>query len=137
MTIQEVKKVTDPEYTVVTTKRDTFKRFCSCMNYELHGKRYETHNGNLLEFFDYDTIEKLQAHVKNPGTCIWCVPQEQFTEGADIVLDLEGCLQEQWNRLHSFLGFPGEPVTIEHKNVCKEKKFTIDQLKKVYSSVYM
>ena len=125
------------EYTVISTYRDPFKRWCSCMNFELHGKRNVVIDGKLEEVWDFDTLEKLKKHIHNPRNCIWCLPQEQFTEDCDIILNFETDIQQQWNDLHHLLKFPGEPVTIEHKNINKEKKFDTVNLKDLYQSIYV
>lgn len=139
LTVEEVRRlgVVPSGYTWISTRRDPFKRWCSCMNYELHGGRYETDQGNLIKVQDYDTFEKLEAHVMNPRDCVWCIPQELFIEDCDIVLDLDKEIQEQWNFIHKQLGLPGEPVIVEHKNFSKgEPLFSKKQLRGLYDRIF-
>ena len=124
------------KYTVISTIRNRFDRFCSAMNYEPHGQRTITPNGNLEFINELDTIEKLKAHIQNPGTCFWCMPQELFTEGCSIVLDINTNLQQQWNNVHHTLGFPGEPVVILNESKSIEKRFTCEELEPLYRLIY-
>ena len=139
LTVEEVQRIVQglEEYTWISTHRNPFKRWCSCMNYELHGGRYQTDKGKLIKVQDYNTFEKLEEHVMNPRDCVWCIPQELFVEGCHVVLELDQELQEQWETLHAHLGLPGEPVLIECKNFSKgEPPFSKEQLKSLYDRIF-
>ena len=124
------------EYTVISTTRNRFDRFYSCMNFEPHGKRTITPNGQLDYIYEYDTIPKLKKHIENPGSCIWCLPQELFTEECDIVLDINRNLQQQWNKIHYELGFSGQPVVILNENQSTTTRFTCEDLEPLYQTIY-
>jgi hypothetical protein len=106
------------------------------MNWEPHGKRLIT-KFNQIDFeYDYETLPKLQKHIQNPRNCIWCLPQELFTESVDILLDIDNNLQQQWNELHYRLNLPGKPVTIENTNISKNTRFTREELAPLYRLIY-
>ena len=139
LTTYEVKQMYPEQwdsYLKISTCRNQFERWCSCMIYDLHGKRNTTPNGKIVEVYDYDTLDKLKTHIQNPGNCVWCIPQDLFTENCDIILDININLQEQWNQLHNQLKLPGEPVTVQHKNINTDKKFSKDQLLPLYQMIY-
>ena len=138
-TIYEIKQMFPQqwkEYTIISTTRNRFDRFCSCMNFEPHGKRTITPNGKLKFVDDYNTLPKLKAHIQNPGNCVWCMPQELFTEDCDIILNIDIDLQKQWEHVHSTLGFSGEPVLIENINKSTNIKFTCEQLEPLFLLIY-
>ena len=74
------------EYLKVSTFRDPVSRFISSMKFKTHITYY------------YRTEKEILNHFKINKKCVYCVPQEEFTNGCDVILHLD-TLQEDFDKL--------------------------------------
>ena len=80
-------------YLKVSTSRDPFKRFKSSLMFSKHKSYCDK----------LDTFENVEEHLKNNNGCPYCIRQEEFTDGMDIILDMDN-LQTDFDNLCIKLG---------------------------------
>jgi len=110
-TCDEVKKEVGDEiwktYFKVTTFRDPVERFKSSANYPRHH-----------ELRGIKTFTSLKEHIKNPGSCQYCIPQSEFLKEIDFIIYLNN-IQEDYNIFCERIGIPVTKVKIINKNELK------------------
>ncbi len=116
LTCDEIKSMYPYEwenYIKITTYRDPFDRFCSSINYAPHQNRC----------FDYE------KHLKN-DTCVYCLPQEEFIKGCDIILHVDN-LQHDFDLLCKRLQI--KTISLDIFNKSKDKYYNNEEIIKAYN----
>ena len=122
LTCQQIRD-TCPEkwatYLKVTTYREPFARFCSSVNFKNH-----------WQFNTYSTPEQYVNHRRNFKRCVYCLPQEAFTEGCDVILRVD-TLQADFDALCERIGVP--TVQLDKKNEARDEPlFSKEILEKLF-----
>ena len=108
-------------YLKVTTCREPFARFCSSVNYKNH-----------WQFNVYSTPEQYVNHRRNFKMCVYCMPQEVFTEGCDVILHVE-TLQADFDALCERIGVSS--IQLEKKNEARDEPlFSKDVLETLFKA---
>jgi hypothetical protein len=112
------------DYLKVTTFREPFQRFCSSIRFKEHVTYY------------YKTEKDILYHMEKNKNCVYCLPQEHFTNGCDIVLNLD-TLQTDFDNLCNVLGIETTKIKSVNKSDVKNSscKIPIDTLTKIFKKV--
>jgi hypothetical protein len=102
-------------YLKVTTFRDPFRRFCSAVNF---GSHY---------FNKYSTIPELEEHIKSQTDCVYCLPQEAFTDGCDFIIHLE-TVQKDFDTFCKKIGIDPVRVSVDNRKVTTRKFFNLEEV---------
>jgi hypothetical protein len=102
-------------YLKVTTFRDPLRRFASAVNY---GSHY---------FNKYSTIPELEEHIKTQTDCVYCLPQEAFTDGCDFIIHLDK-VQKDFDAFCEKIGVRSVQVTVDNKKDTTRKFFNLDEV---------
>ncbi len=103
-------------YLKITTFRDPYRRFCSSVNYPKH------YNGN------YNSIEEYKKHRETNKGCVYCLPQEEFTEDCDYIINLQ-TIQQDFDKLCHKLEV--KSVKLERRN-CQDTPKRFFGLDKIF-----
>ena len=117
LTCKEIKELHPDKwekYLKVTTYRDPFRRFCSSVNY---GSHY---------FEKYSNIEELKEHFQNNKNCVYCLPQEAFTEEVDFIIHLD-TIQKDFDTFCKKIGIDSVKIGIDNKKNTTRKFFNLEQ----------
>ena len=102
-------------YIKVTTFRDPFRRFCSAVNF---GSHY---------FNKYSTIPELEEHIKSQTDCVYCLPQEAFTDGCDFIIHLD-TMQKDFDRFCKKIGIDPVQVSVDNSKQTTRKFFNLEEV---------
>ncbi len=115
LTCEQIKKKIPDKwetYLKVTTYRDPFERFCSSVYFKKHQMEGR-----------FDNIEKFKKHKSD--RCVYCLPQELFTESADFIIHLCN-FQQDFDTFCQKVGIQSvkiERVNSKSKNIiCSKEK---------------
>jgi len=102
-------------YLKVTTYRDPFRRFCSAVNY---GSHY---------FNKYTNNAELEEHMRTQTDCVYCLPQEAFTDGCDFIIHLDR-VQKDFDEFCEKIGVDSVQVTVDNKKDTPRKFFNLEKV---------
>jgi hypothetical protein len=102
-------------YLKVTTWRDPLRRFASAVNY---GSHY---------FNNYSNKDELIEHIKKQTDCVYCLPQEAFTDGCDFLIRLD-TIQKDFNEFCKKIGVDSVHVSVDNKKDTVRKFFNLENI---------
>ena len=108
------------EYLKVTTSRDPFSRFRSAIT-STHHWRYGNFRSN----------EGIIDHLKNNVGCPYCIPQEEFTDGMDVILRVD-TLQQDFDALCVRLGVPSTTLLVKNISSKTTSQAETERIERLY-----
>jgi hypothetical protein len=109
LTCQQIKELYPEKwekYLKVSTYREPKERFNSVKNHH--------------HFKDHYTMDVLSKHLANPNDCVYCKPQELFTESVDFLIHFDN-LQQDFETFCNIIGI--KPVILSVVNETLTKIF--------------